>query len=77
MLSCLPPVVRFFSTSSQDVAEVAEWEDEQIERIKEKITERGREEDLMKGKPPAQVLFPTVSVNLHFINLYMHVYMEG
>ncbi|XP_030475326.2 protein IN CHLOROPLAST ATPASE BIOGENESIS, chloroplastic-like [Syzygium oleosum] len=37
------------------VAEIAEWEDEQIERIKEKITERGREEDLMKGKPPAQI----------------------
>ncbi|XP_048128222.1 protein IN CHLOROPLAST ATPASE BIOGENESIS, chloroplastic-like isoform X5 [Rhodamnia argentea] len=39
----------------EDVAEIAEWEDEQIERIKEKITERGREEDLMKGKPPAQI----------------------
>ncbi|KAK3416241.1 hypothetical protein EUGRSUZ_H01690 [Eucalyptus grandis] len=39
----------------EDVAEIAEWEDEQIERIKEKITERGREEDLMKGKPPVQI----------------------
>lgn len=77
MLSCLPLVVRFFSTSSQDVAEIAEWEDEQIERIKEKITERGREEAVMKGKPPAQVLFLRLSVNLHFITRCLHVYMEG
>ncbi|XP_052196490.1 protein IN CHLOROPLAST ATPASE BIOGENESIS, chloroplastic-like [Diospyros lotus] len=39
----------------QEVAEVAEWEDEQIEYIKEKVTEEGKEEDLKKGKEPAQI----------------------
>jgi predicted flap endonuclease-1-like 5' DNA nuclease len=38
------------------VAEIAEWEDEQIEYIKEKVTEEGKQEDLKKGKAPAQVL---------------------
>lgn len=41
--------------SGQDVADIAEWEDEQIEYIKEKITEEGRKEDLKKGKAPEQV----------------------
>lgn len=40
----------------QEVAEIAQWEDEQIEYIKEKVTEEGKEEDLKKGKPPVQVL---------------------
>ncbi|KAK9096982.1 hypothetical protein Sjap_022479 [Stephania japonica] len=39
----------------QEVAEIAEWEDEQIEYIKEKVSEEGRQEDLQKGKEPAQV----------------------
>ncbi|CAL9149639.1 unnamed protein product [Musa hybrid cultivar] len=39
----------------QEVAEIAEWEDEQIEFIKEKVTEEGRQEDLKKGKAPEQV----------------------
>ncbi|KAB1214745.1 hypothetical protein CJ030_MR5G004896 [Morella rubra] len=39
----------------QEVAEIAQWEDEQIEYIKEKVTEEGKEEDLKKGKPPVQV----------------------
>ncbi|KAE7999631.1 hypothetical protein FH972_004039 [Carpinus fangiana] len=39
----------------QEVAEIAEWEDEQIEYIKEKVTEEGKQEDLKKGKAPAQV----------------------
>ncbi|XP_007042470.2 PREDICTED: uncharacterized protein LOC18607963 [Theobroma cacao] len=39
----------------QDVASIAQWEDEQIEYIKEKVTEEGRQEDLKKGKAPAQV----------------------
>ncbi|WOL01341.1 hypothetical protein Cni_G10057 [Canna indica] len=39
----------------QEVAEIAEWEDEQIEYIKEKVTEEGRQEDLKKGKAPEQV----------------------
>lgn len=42
--------------SMQEVAEIAQWEDEQIEYIKEKVTEEGKEADLKKGKAPAQVL---------------------
>lgn len=39
----------------QEVAKIAEWEDEQIEFIKEKVSEDGKKEDLKKGKAPAQV----------------------
>lgn len=39
----------------QEVAKIAQWEDEQIEYIKEKVTEEGKLEDLKKGKPPEQV----------------------
>ncbi|KAL2939366.1 ATP synthase subunit alpha [Bienertia sinuspersici] len=39
----------------QEVADMAHWEDEQIEFIKEKVTEEGRQEDLKKGKEPIQV----------------------
>ncbi|CAA2946984.1 uncharacterized protein LOC111368855 isoform X2 [Olea europaea subsp. europaea] len=39
----------------QEAADLAQWEDEQIEYIKEKVTEEGRQEDLKKGKEPAQV----------------------
>lgn len=39
----------------QEVADMAQWEDEQIEYIKEKVTEEGRQEDLKKGKEPIQV----------------------
>ena len=39
----------------QEVAQIAEWEDEQIEYIKERVTEEGRQEDLNKGKDRAQV----------------------
>lgn len=39
----------------QDVAGIAQWEDEQIEYIKEKVSEEGRQEDLKKGKALAQV----------------------
>ncbi|KAK6116218.1 hypothetical protein DH2020_050014 [Rehmannia glutinosa] len=38
-----------------EVADIAQWEDEQIEFIKEKVTDEGRQEDLKKGKEPAQV----------------------
>lgn len=41
----------------QHVAQIAQWEDEQIEYIKEKMTEEGRQEDLNKGKEPSQVSF--------------------
>lgn len=39
----------------KEVASIAQWEDEQIEYIKEKVTEEGRQEDLKKGKAFAQV----------------------
>ena len=39
----------------QEVANIAEWDDEQIEYIKERVTEEGRQADLKKGKDPAQV----------------------
>ncbi|KAJ1414482.1 hypothetical protein SESBI_18728 [Sesbania bispinosa] len=40
----------------QDVANIAQWDDEQIEYVKEKVTEEGRQEDLKKGKAPEQVV---------------------
>ena len=40
---------------SQEAAELAGWEDEQIEFIREKVTEEGKLEDLKKGKAPEQV----------------------
>jgi len=40
----------------QEAAELAGWEDEQIEFIREKITEEGKREDLKKGKAPEQVV---------------------
>ncbi|KAK9266681.1 hypothetical protein L1049_012395 [Liquidambar formosana] len=39
----------------KEAACIAQWEDEQIEYIKEKVIEEGRQEDLKKGKAPAQV----------------------
>ncbi|CAN0900933.1 Protein IN CHLOROPLAST ATPASE BIOGENESIS, chloroplastic [Linum grandiflorum] len=39
----------------KEVAEMAEWEDEQIEYMEERVTEDGRKEDLNKGKNPAQI----------------------
>ncbi|KAK6258555.1 hypothetical protein SCA6_013029 [Theobroma cacao] len=41
--------------SLQEVACIAEWEDEQIEYITEKLSKEGRQEDLSKGKPPVQI----------------------
>ncbi|OMO79082.1 hypothetical protein COLO4_24563 [Corchorus olitorius] len=38
-----------------EVACIAGWEDGQIEYIREKLTEEGRQEDLNKGKPPTQI----------------------
>ncbi|KAF7828706.1 protein IN CHLOROPLAST ATPASE BIOGENESIS, chloroplastic-like isoform X2 [Senna tora] len=40
----------------EDVANIAQWDDEQIEYIKEKVTEEGRQEDIKKGKAPVQVV---------------------
>ncbi|RLN18523.1 uncharacterized protein C2845_PM02G40150 [Panicum miliaceum] len=42
--------------SYEEAAELAGWEDEQIEFIREKITEEGKREDLKKGKAPEQVV---------------------
>ncbi|PON67163.1 Cyclin [Trema orientale] len=39
----------------EEVANIAQWEDEQIEYFKEKVSAEGRQEDLKKGKAPAQV----------------------
>ncbi|XP_078445083.1 protein IN CHLOROPLAST ATPASE BIOGENESIS, chloroplastic-like isoform X2 [Wolffia australiana] len=38
-----------------EVAKIAEWDDEQIEFIMEKVSDDGKKEDLKKGKAPAQV----------------------
>lgn len=38
-----------------EVASIAQWDDEQIEYIKERVTKEGRQEDIKKGKEPAQV----------------------
>ncbi|KAL5556965.1 hypothetical protein UlMin_039201 [Ulmus minor] len=39
----------------EEVANIAEWEDEQIEYIKEKVTLEGKQADLKKGKDPIQI----------------------
>ncbi|MCO5611653.1 hypothetical protein L7F22_065908 [Adiantum nelumboides] len=39
----------------EEVAKLAGWGDEQIEYMKEKVTEEGKREELHKGKAPAQV----------------------
>uniref|UniRef100_A0A7N0ZRK5 Cyclin delta-3 n=1 Tax=Kalanchoe fedtschenkoi TaxID=63787 RepID=A0A7N0ZRK5_KALFE len=39
----------------EEAAKLAQWEDEQIEYIKERVTEEGRQEDLKKGKAIAQI----------------------
>ncbi|XP_027073689.2 protein IN CHLOROPLAST ATPASE BIOGENESIS, chloroplastic isoform X3 [Coffea arabica] len=38
-----------------EVASIARWDDEQIEYIKERVTKEGRQEDIKRGKEPAQV----------------------
>ncbi|KAH9655978.1 protein IN CHLOROPLAST ATPASE BIOGENESIS [Citrus sinensis] len=48
-------VTQHFEQGDHAVASIAQWEDEQIEYIKEKITEEGKQEDLKKGKAPAQI----------------------
>lgn len=39
----------------QEVAEMAQWKDEQIYYIKKKLSEEGKQEDLNKGKELAQI----------------------
>ncbi|KAF2549868.1 hypothetical protein F2Q68_00037785 [Brassica cretica] len=41
--------------AAREVASIAQWEDEQIEFIREKVSDEGRFEDLKKGKDPIQV----------------------
>ncbi|XP_037427042.1 protein IN CHLOROPLAST ATPASE BIOGENESIS, chloroplastic-like [Triticum dicoccoides] len=40
----------------EEAAELAGWEDEQIEFIREKVSEEGKQDDLKKGKAPEQVV---------------------
>ena len=49
------PLILILVNPDQEVAGIAQWEDEQIEYIKEKVSEEGRQEDLKKGKAAAQV----------------------
>lgn len=42
--------------SYEEAAELAGWEDEQLEFIREKVTEEGKREDLKRGKAPEQVI---------------------
>ncbi|KAL0891493.1 hypothetical protein Bca101_015476 [Brassica carinata] len=48
-------VLRHFDEGDHEVASIAQWEDEQIEFIREKVSDEGRFEDLKKGKDPLQV----------------------
>ncbi|KAJ0984657.1 hypothetical protein J5N97_003013 [Dioscorea zingiberensis] len=48
-------VAHHFQKGDHEVAEIAQWEDEQIEYIKEKVSDDGKREDLKKGKEPEQV----------------------
>lgn len=42
-------------SSYADVASIAGWGEEQIEFMRERVSEEGRREDLLKGKDLAQV----------------------
>ncbi|KAF5179395.1 In chloroplast atpase biogenesis protein, partial [Thalictrum thalictroides] len=53
----------------QEVAEIAQWDDEQIEFIKEKVSEEGRQEDLKKGKASAQVALDEAAFLLDLASL--------
>ncbi|XAR74005.1 hypothetical protein NMG60_11008154 [Bertholletia excelsa] len=53
----------------QEVADIAGWEDEQIEYIKEKVTEEGRQEDLKKGKQAAQIALDEAAFLLDLASL--------
>lgn len=47
---------------------MAEWDDEQIEFIKEKVSEEGKQEDLLKGKDAAQVILSLAIVALLYFD---------
>lgn len=40
---------------SQEIARIAEWGDEQIAQYKERVTGEGKQRDIDRGKPMAQV----------------------
>ena len=61
----------------QDVANVAQWEDEQIKYIKEKVIEEGRREDLKKGKAPAHVTLWNNNVIQNFNHWYKEKHLYG
>ncbi|KAL5987699.1 hypothetical protein ACLOJK_035449 [Asimina triloba] len=54
---------------AREAAEIAGWEDEQIEYLKEKVSEEGRLEDLKKGKAPAQVALDQAAFLLDLASL--------
>ncbi|GAV71292.1 hypothetical protein CFOL_v3_14786 [Cephalotus follicularis] len=53
----------------QDVAHMAQWEDEQIEYIKERVSDEGRQADLNKGKTPAQIALDEAAFLLDLASL--------
>ena len=61
----------------QDVGNVAQWEEEQIKYIKEKVIEEGRREDLKKGKAPAQVTLWNNNVIQTFNHWYKEKHLYG
>lgn len=52
-----------------EVASIAEWEDEQIEYITENLTEEGRQENLLKGKPLVQIALDEAAFLLDLASL--------
>ncbi|AQL10096.1 CemA-like proton extrusion protein-related [Zea mays] len=48
--------LRHLEKGDNEAAELAGWEDEQLEFIREKVTEEGKREDLKRGKAPEQVI---------------------
>ncbi|EMS53122.1 hypothetical protein TRIUR3_03534 [Triticum urartu] len=49
-------LMKYIENDKEEAAELAGWEDEQIEFIREKVSEEGKQDDLKKGKAPEQVV---------------------
>lgn len=62
--TCKKLILELVLAHIQEVANIAQWEDEQIEYLKEKVTEEGKLEDLKKGKAPAQVFHCSLWITL-------------
>ncbi|CAI9763288.1 unnamed protein product [Fraxinus pennsylvanica] len=58
-----------FNAEVLEAANLAQWEDEQIEYIKEKVTDEGRQADLKKGKEPTQVALDEAAFLLDLASL--------